>query len=800
MIDYNQIANYFSDKKSDGALEEVFKVFLIEDAALPDNALETEFSAYRLLPVTKRDDGAIISWLELLRQKRNRDHNLPALAYALAGNISFIRFSWLLRKLGADAIQRYANLDWPLLVITAIFGSQARLELLLQYYTPTEQEWSRGLFFALYHGNLDLFRYMLTKANDVRRENHLPELCAEALRDSDGNSLLHVAILGNHPEVVDALGRTLSLIQLELRNNDGNRAIDEVVLAGNLTLFRQLAYFYTSLGHPLDYSHLIVVLIRKNNFTEIHKELLAFLKSNTLNDIPSLEIWIREAINVGNEALAKELILNFPKDFNTTPLQTHATTQGRLEIAFMLSEELQIKRWIQDIFENVLARLRAYILRTSAQLDQMAEEDGLPRGSYRISHLFRSDDRLAKCTQQLQNFFYQDYYEELKEIYRQLPTSDRASSVFFSNITLQRSALIKKIKANNSIGFKRQLQESILAATFVLIPEMIGSPMIDDATPDITTMDSTISEDSSDAGLGSFSEKQTHFINRFAEEFDRTYSLYESLSRGDVVRQPDAMTQLAEVARTAAIAALPSINISAPMCGVPLPFSISLPSGVAVAAVIDLFMYIRREMQEGQARRIGRFFEGTTMRDRVNSIYDCAEFLAERFSDQIALLSHNHSIPRLADMAVARIFRHAMGSDAHVQSRTRSSVFTLFRYVISPVYSTPDPSNRRHTLIQVSINALSRYEHNILFLNQEEEKYLTPDEQIPASNRPIDWTVKGIFEHTGIRSNGRTYAGSGQEIERFGYIYSTQKEVRDRGMRPTNIVPLFEARGIAYRR
>lgn len=448
--------------------------------------------------------------------------------------------------------------------------------------------------------------------------------------------------------------------------------------------------------------------------------------------------------------------------------------------------------------EIILARLSAYIYRQKYQLDQLARDDGLSENSYKeTKHSSDAPRRLSECQQALNNLFYGSYFNELKRIYKALPTHRRNISLFSEKIILQRQTLTQKTRASNKdiFGFNKIIQEAIniaagsFIAGFHLTTNAISTEPV---TPSSQIPEVSEQDDGSDDEMPRFTEKQMHFVNRFVEQFDQTYQLYKCLSSGNVVKKPDETDRLAEIAKTVAIGILPDINVSAPMFGVPLPFSISLPSGIAVAAVIDLLMFIRDQTEQNQAQRAGRFFDSWTLRDRVNGIYECAEFLATRFRDQIGLLSHNESIPRMADMAVARIFRHAMGSNGHTVSRAPSKVGTLFRYVASTIVNVgPEPEVVRKSLIEISVDALSKYEHRVLAWDREDERFLILDEQI-SQGRFRDWTVKGIFEHTGIRANGISYKGMNQNVQKYGYAYSSKDEVKNRGMRLTDVIPDFE--------
>lgn len=797
MMTYSEIETYFQTQKTAPGLERVFQLFLHpSDMTMTNETLHAEFSTHHVFPLV-RENGTLVSGIELLRRKRD-GQNIPVLAYALAGNTHISRLQWLLEILGQDVIQTYANLTCSLMAMVAFSGVQNRLELLLQYYQPTENEYIQGLFAATYYGHIHLVAFILEKMNEIKRQNEQPEIDVHALKDSDGNTCLHIAVLGGKEQSIDFFALNATLEYLNTLNNRQYKAVDEAVLSNNKHIVVQMAYYYSLRQTDTNYSDLIFVLIRRGAFDDSQREMLLHLRQHHNNAVTSIEDWIRAAIDVNNEAIVKELIIDLPHYLDINSLITYANSNNRQFTVSLLSEEQLARQWIRELMEIILARLSAYIYRQKYQLDQLARDDGLSENSYKeTKHSSDAPRRLSECQQALNNLFYGSYFNELKRIYKALPTHRRNISLFSEKIILQRQTLTQKTRASNKdiFGFNKIIQEAIniaagsFIAGFHLTTNAISTEPV---TPSSQIPEVSEQDDGSDDEMPRFTEKQMHFVNRFVEQFDQTYQLYKCLSSGNVVKKPDETDRLAEIAKTVAIGILPDINVSAPMFGVPLPFSISLPSGIAVAAVIDLLMFIRDQTEQNQAQRAGRFFDSWTLRDRVNGIYECAEFLATRFRDQIGLLSHNESIPRMADMAVARIFRHAMGSNGHTVSRAPSKVGTLFRYVASTIVNVgPEPEVVRKSLIEISVDALSKYEHRVLAWDREDERFLILDEQI-SQGRFRDWTVKGIFEHTGIRANGISYKGMNQNVQKYGYAYSSKDEVKNRGMRLTDVIPDFE--------
>ncbi|PJD93529.1 MAG: hypothetical protein CK423_07170 [Legionella sp.] len=809
---YADVKTYFQVQYLDTSFERGFKFFYVPEAIMLSNkTLNAEFTGHRMFALMKEDD-VVVPGLDVLRKKR--DHtNLPVLAYALAGEVSTEHFDWLLQILGKELIQSYDNLHWPLITIAATHGSQERLNLLLQYYQPTENEWLQGLFFAAYHGHTTLFSFILDKINTSRQANHLPELDIHSLKDSDGNTFLQIAVLGQQEEAIDFFARGTTYDYLEFRNNKSYRAIDETVLSYNKQLVIQLVYFYTLQQTTVNYDELILVLIRNGQFLDHQKDMLSHLREKQTNDLASLEKWITSAIDTHNNAIVKEFLTDLPwvlpSDYLSN-LINHAATTNNRDIEFLLVEEIAARRWIKEVMENIDARLSSYITRQTHHLDQLARDDGLPDGSYREP--YNTSDipkRREDCQLALHNLFYGSYFKEIKQFYKKLPTNKRDSALFVDKIILKRQVLSRKIrgKQQDIKGFQQQIKDIIeIAASFFIEDSSVMTNISAPESMSVTLSHRTNSfskDDDSDDEMPKFSEKQILFIDQFVNLFDQTYHLYKSLSSGDAIKAPDATDRMAGIAKEVAIGVLPNVNVSAPILGVPLPISLSLPTGVAVAAAIDLLLYMRQQRQESQAQRIGQFFDGWSPRARTNSIYECAEFLATRFRDQIKPLSGTESIPRLADIAVARIFNYAMGSRAHTQTTTSlsRSMNAMIYGGLSFIKTMPEPVYRRKSLIDIAIDALSTYHYNVFSWDTEDQRYLALDERLLSQGYSRDWTVKGILENTGIRINGHSYKGSGQNIKQYGYAYAVSpaskaeadKELARRGgMSECHDVPDFE--------
>lgn len=187
----------------------------------------------------------------------------PVLAYALAGDITEEHYIWLLHTLGSAGIQSQSDANF--IAIAATFGSVQRLKLLLNgYYDPTEHELQDGLFFSVYHGQEDMFDFLLSTLNKKITKNNRPALTPNELRDESNNTLLHVAVMGGHPGMINIMGCYPKL--LTVRNNQEHLVIDEAVLSNNTQLVIQIAYVHSLHQTSVNYGDLVLVLIRSVNF------------------------------------------------------------------------------------------------------------------------------------------------------------------------------------------------------------------------------------------------------------------------------------------------------------------------------------------------------------------------------------------------------------------------------------------------------------------------------------------------------------------------------------------------------
>jgi len=121
--------------------------------------------------------------------------------------------------------------------------------------------------------------------------------------------------------------------------------------------------------------------------------------------------------------------------------------------------------------------------------------------------------------------------------------------------------------------------------------------------------------------------------------------------------------------------------------------------------------------------------------------------------------------------------------DENVQSSGRSRLLTFFRKLMSTIVDVgPEPEIIQKPLSRVAGDALSIQQHLVFYKNDAEEHPLLLDQTYRDATRhdpAKQWTSKGIFEHTGIWvEDGRTYCGRNQNVEKYGYVYSTVEDAQ----------------------
>lgn len=786
MPQYHVIKNYFSDKKIDAGLAPVFRIFLNQESIdYDEETLEAEFAEGSILSFPS---DLRTSWDTLLRQKKDAE-GFSVIAYALAGNISNERYRWLIDKLTID-IPSYISFSPSLIIVAATFGSTEFLQLLLDKgYQPSLNELKEGLFFSVYHGHQEIFDCLFSALNEKRRQNMESEFTLDMLRDDTGNTLLHIAVMGGVSTMIETMARSANL--MTLLNNQGHRVIDEVVLSGNELLFKQFIHLHTICAIDINYSALLHTMAKSLVFSASQQMLLLSLRAYYIENTGLLDSLIREAIDAGNSQFVKVLLLELPNDYNLNDLLDYARRKECQEIIFLFGEEEQFRRWIVAVKSNIFERFSAYVDRKNKkQCEDLAKDDHVLK-PYPLSTSVSTTEIKRKCDEKLQNFFYVSSYKALKEIYREISLEQRGNIASFTqSMILKRQTLSAAIKRGDDRAIQQQLLHAICGMNSVASEQTI----VDD-----TCFLEEMSE-VAESNVGIFDENvrrythKTHlFIETFAEEFDKTYRFYMCLSTGELLKKPDGVDQLAEVAKKAA-GILPNVSVSAAALGIPLPLSIDFPSSVAVVAIIDLCLYFRDQHQQSRAGRIGHFFSATTLRDRTDIIYDAAEAMANQFYDQIEVLDNmKEGIPYVASMMVVRLFEYMVKCDENIQSSGRSRLLTLFRKLISNVINVgPEPEIIHKSLARAANDALSVQEHLVFYKNNAEERPLQLDQlyRDPTKSDPNkQWTVKGIFEHTGIRSEeGITYAGRGQNVQKYGYMNATTEEARYRGMTPSQTI------------
>lgn len=776
MINYSEIHTYFSDKKSE-TLGKVFNVFLHQKSFSGNEAtLLAEFENFSIIS----EDEKSTAWNILLRRTKDAQ-GMPVIAYALSGDISTARFNWLLTHT-ASVMTSYKKLPYSLIAIAATFGYVERLDALINAgYQPSAAELEEGLFYATYFGHKSMVEFIFSKLTTS----------FGSLRDSDNNAPLHVAVRGRKMAMIDFLAPR-DTTQLTFNNRLGYCPFDMAILSGEKLLLDKLADIHQVCAVEIDYPRALQTLAKSTVFSEEHSILLGQFYPKYNQNITLIVSLIRDAISIGNIGFIRELLHDLPLDCDLSDLISYAKTQPHQPVIFLLGEESVFRTWVLALKDNLFERYKAYIERKPNQLLLFAQEDGhttaYPRAN--ITGVGASEKRKS-CQNMLEQFFQDRTVQKvLKEKYHSFSSAPTQRENYSRQIILPRQVLSQTVKNQDYRAFKTCLLQAMQLNAYSLNQFDInekGTPVssnIDDWT------DTSEIPSPSDYQLEpqiTYTPKVRLFIDTFADQFDKTYRFYMCLSTGEILKKPDATDQLAEIAKKAA-GILPNVSVSAAALGIPLPLSIEFPSSVAVVAVIDVCMYLRQQHQQSRAKRIGRFFAGTTLHDRTEIIYDCAKSMAKQFYDQIEKLdSMQGGVPYFAEIAVVRLFEYMVRCDENVQSSGRSRLLTFFRKLMSTIVDVgPEPEIIQKPLSRVAGDALSIQQHLVFYKNDAEEQPLLLDQAYRDTTRhdPVkQWTSKGIFEHTGIwAEDGRTYCGRNQNVEKYGYVYSTVKDAKDRNM------------------
>lgn len=108
------------------------------------------------------------------------------------------------------------------------------------------------------------------------------------------------------------------------------------------------------------------------------------------------------------------------------------------------------------------------------------------------------------------------------------------------------------------------------------------------------------------------------FSETFEIEFDETCRFFMCLSEGALMEKvAHDQENLANFVKQMATGLLPNISLSPAALGIPIPLSINLNTGLAVAAVIDFYLYAKRTNKTIQANRLAAFFSAQTPLQRA---------------------------------------------------------------------------------------------------------------------------------------------------------------------------------------
>ena len=781
MIDYSEIDSYFSNKKIE-RLEKVFDIFLWQRSFSGNEmTLLAEFESFSILP----EDEKSTAWDKLLRKVQD-ERNLPVLAYGLAGDISISRFAWLLEQV-KSSINAYTDIPYSLVTIAATFGQVERLDALIKAgYQPSSEELKNGFFYAIYFGHQPMVEFIFSKLGTS----------LSTLKDTADNTPLHVAVMGQQLEMADYVARQ-DTTQMVHANKMGYLPIESAALSGEKLLLDKVINIHQICSVEINYIAILRALAKSTDFSEMHRDLLAQIHEKYHQDTTLMISLIHDAISVGNIHFIQEFLLDVRLTTDLSELNDYAKTQPHQPVIFLLGEENLYREWILNLKINLLSRYEAYVDRKPSQLLSLAEEDGYTTAYPRANVATSTAGKKKTCQSMLDQFFQnRNIQQVLRGKYNSYDNRQADRGNYYKEIMLPRQTLSQAIKNNDYLSLEicllnaMQLHEDyfrLYQRETRLNESSIYSPRPDDIDTTTDLQDVTTPSDYSLEPRITYTPKVRLFIDTFAEQFDRTYRFYMCLSTGELLKRPDATDQLAEVAKKAA-GILPNVSVSAAALGIPLPLSFDFPSSVAVVAVIDLCMYIREQHQQARAKRIERFFAGTTLHDRTEIIYDCAKSMAKQFYDQIEKLDNlQGGVPYFAEIAVVRLFEYMVKCDENVQSSGRSRLLAFFRKLMSTMVDVgPEPEIIHKPLSRVAGDALSIQQHLVFYKNDAEEHPLLLDieyRDVTRQDPSKQWTSKGIFEHTGIwAEDGHTYCGRNQNVEKYGFIYSTTEDAKRRGM------------------
>lgn len=791
--DYTDLKAYFEKYSNNPSAENNVFQYFFDDSALEND--EVRFT---------EKFGAWIPFSNSAFQQKDSQRNYPVLAYALAGNISKSRFDWLLQTLKEAEILSYEN-KIPLIEIAVIFSSKERFKSLVNCAHPKENELTKGLSMAAYYGRLEIFDLIVNTVNTQRNLKGKTELLLHRIKDENGNSLLHLAVLGKQE---DLLKRLMLKSLVNMKNNRQRSPIDEALFLNDIKFFEALITYYSECGISVSISNLMMIII-ENDYVGLHKKMLHYLLEESLSEShyeKKFEALLQKSIDMSNEVMVEEFVSRIPIKTSMDDFLSHAESvlenisgsasqkSHSQAVVAIITREKNFRVWLEKIRNTLFDHIKKYIFRSHLPetLRDLASQDGVPEYSPPSSIVTMSvprGERKNRCAEILKEFFEDNHHQKMfRELYAKISASQRKDTTWLSQaIRVNRKELVACVKSNtiNHNVFKHILKQSLDNVFDAIIKDR--KPLL---MPLYISPSMTPSSEKSDACL--WSVKETSFIEHFAEQFDKAHRFYLCIGNGELMKRPDEIDHLASVAKNVA-QILPNFSISAGMMGIPLPLSVEFPSKIVIAAIIDLCLELRAYRLQRQAAQMKYFFEGTTLRDRTNIIYQLAESVAKEWSDQINIL-HINEVPLFSEMAIVRTIKHLLVA-SNTKEGSPSRILTFLRKCLSNVIDIgPEPESTHKPVGKIATAAVSAQEHLVMFRNEAEERMLRLDDDYhdhSRGNSNKQWTGKGIFEQTGVRTeNGKTYAGRNQRVEKYGYRRAAESEARN--MPLSEVKPWFE--------
>lgn len=683
----------------------------------------------------------------------------PLFLYGFAGNIGLDQFQEFLLSLRDFVFDLEGS---QVLEILIIFGNIGKVELFMNTFSLTEKHIATGLRFAAFYGKYDIFNSLLQSKFFNSYSSTL-----DKITDNQGNSLLHLVVIGNHCQSnnVEKLFRSLLPPEPCFSENNRKRCVMKESLYCQKVLF--ISVIFDKYGCFLN----AVLYFQELIYTDLqfsHKDIFYVLKDlilsrNELTEFELYELALNSCNDVGNVLVADSIVRIIPLGFDITLW----ADKHNDPIYPIISLERNFRVWCNWLLGQYTVYIFEYINRPndSILLAKMSVEDDLPADHYDMPYCITSvqkRNRRAACERLLKNLFTEGREKVFDDLYHHLSETHRSDPSHVKEyIRVDRKQLLRFVVARNDEEFKDIILRGIEGKIRRVIS---GQQLTKSVQHDSYIYPSDIGDDECP-----FNEHHQHFIELFIDEFEKSHQLFSCLSRGDLLQKPDTMEILAKAVGDVAIQTLPSVSVPLPVFGVPLPISFSLPSGAVVAAVVNLMLYLRRKGKEDGAQRVGRFFEGKSLIFRVNEMYCCGKFIAFRYFDQISNIDHKQ-MHVFVGAVVARVFSYTMHSDSHIYSQAPTFIGTILRKVAIHI---PEPERLRKPLLTIAIDAFNGKNHNIIFSweKKTEVQYLNSSE----------WTAKGIFEHAGMRSPlNEKFVIHGQDYKKYGFYNATEDEVQNR--------------------